>query len=102
MFNSNYNKEFYNNLTIEFGTTDVELTRNFYHSLVRLVKKYLKTKGFIKLPGLANIVVYLNKGRRYMNVNTRIDAVIKPHKSVKMKPNFTLRKEIREYYKNEG
>jgi nucleoid DNA-binding protein len=95
-----YKQEFYNDLAIECGTTDIEEAKKNYHGVVRLVKKRLKTVGFIDLPGLSNIIVFNHKGRKYVNVNSGMSDVVKPHKAIKIKANFTLRKEIREYFKD--
>lgn len=95
-----YRQEFYNDLAIESNITDVEFVKNFYHSLVRLTKQRLKTVGLIELPGLADFQIFEHGSRKYMNISTRNYETLEPYKAIKVKGNFTLRKEIREYYNN--
>jgi len=97
-----YRDQLFSDLAIECNTVDVQTTKQFYYGLIKLIEKRLKSQLFIELPDLARFEMYNHKGRRYNDVNTNKIRYLEPHKALKVKANHTLRKKIRDYYKDEG
>lgn len=93
-----YRKQFYNELAIEMGTIDVKQAQFFYHSLIKLIKRKLKTTRYIDLPNIVELQVYDHPGKAFIDINTRERKIQPPHKTLKIRVSHALRSEVKEYF----
>jgi len=70
MNKDNNENNFFNNLAIEIGITDVKVVRQFYYALVRTLYKTLKNNKKVEMPDWGIYKIKPFKARSVHNINT--------------------------------
>ena len=84
--------EFFRALSKENNYMSEALMKQFYDSLIRVIRKELHDSESITLPGFGKIWLSDYKARRILDANTRESIIVGPRKVIRFKPTDILSK----------
>lgn len=87
--------EFFKQIAINSGITDLQLVRNFYYGMVKTISKQLTARQAIKLPDWGEFKLKIHKSRKFMSVNGT-PGILPPIPTVKFSPDYKVKKFFQE------
>ena len=85
-------QEFFRQLALNSGVSDLKVVQNFYYGLVRTISKELKSRQVITLPDLGTFSIRIRKSRNTLNVNTGNIITLPAMPELKFLTNKNLKK----------
>lgn len=94
------NKNFFENLAIEAGTSDLEMVRKIYYGLVRKTIRDLGNGKKLIYPDFGEFFVKEQKAKRMMDVRSGVMINIDAVSIVKFKPDYKLKDYVKKKNKS--
>ena len=86
---------FYSNLAIESGYNDLDMVKNVYRGIMRMVARDLKDGKEVELPGFGKFRVIMFKERNVRNIKNGETYMVKAVPTVKFKAYKRLKEFVR-------
>lgn len=82
--------EFFKQLAINSGISDLRVVRDIYYGLVRTMSRELKSKHVIKLPDWGEFNLKIHKSRRFVSVRGEV-GILPPKPTIKFSPDRNVK-----------
>ena len=83
-------EEFFKQVSINSGISDLRVVRDIYYGLIRTMSRELKSRQSIKLPDWGEFNLKVHKSRRFVSVRGE-PGVLPPKPTVKFSPDRNVK-----------
>jgi len=87
-------REFFNNIAIKMGTTDLEMAKNAYSGVVKAIMQGIREREICEAPDFGVFKIVRHKARKISDVNTKQDKYLPEMNTFRFSPDRKLRKYI--------
>jgi len=84
-------EEFFKQLAVNSGQTDLETVKNIFYGLVRTMSKELRGKHTITLPDWGTFNLKIHKERNAYNTNSKKVERLKAKPTIKFSPDYKVK-----------
>lgn len=84
--------EFFKQVAINSGVTDLETVRNVFYGMVKTISRELKDRHIVKLPDWGEFYIQIRKARTITDVNNRNQIAIPAKPTVKFNPDYKVKR----------
>jgi len=89
------NNNFFNDLAIEYGITDLKSVKLFYYALVRTLYKSLKKNNIVDMPDWGTYKIKPHASRNIHNLQTGGTQTIPAINTIRFEADYKLKEKIK-------
>lgn len=87
--------EFFKEVAINSGVSDLQTVRNIFYGMVKTISKQLTARQIVKLPDWGEFKLKIHKSRKFVSVNGE-PGILPPKPTVKFSPDYKVKKFFQE------
>jgi hypothetical protein len=89
-------EEFYREVALSAGISDIETVKRVYFGLVRVMSRQLKARQIIRLPDWGEFFLKIHKSRRFKSIDGMM-GVLPPKPTIKWKSCLAVKQYFHEF-----